>query len=500
MSTIVVGGGSAGAAVAGILAERGEQVLLLEAGPDYGAYSAGGWPADLCDAGTLARSHDWGFHSEETYPDRRIPFERARVLGGCSSHNGCAAIWGHRADYDAWAAAGNPGWATDDLLPVFQEVSERLRVRIPDQAELTPFQAAWLDAAPAAGIPRVRDLNDLDEPVGMAPSPVNISGAIRWNTAFAYLDPVRDRDNLVIAGDMLVDRVLVDRDRVAGVVVVGLDGPEVVRADRVVLAAGTYGSPAILLRSGVGDPDELRKAGVDARHRLPGVGRNLHDHPSAAVTFAGTPELIAEMTTFAAANWSPEEQTIAKARSSSCQEAFDLHLYPVGGPDADAEDGWSWAIHVACMTPRSRGSLTLRSADPADTPRIDHRYLTDLDGADRRVLVDGVTMAREMAGQPGIRDLLGRETAPGGTVDSSGEIERYIDQTGAHYYHPVGTCKMGPDSDPEAVVDARGRVHGLDNLFVADSAIMPVVPRANTNVPAVVVGARVAGWLAGESG
>ena len=202
------------------------------------------------------------------------------------------------------------------------------------------------------------------------------------------------------------------------------------------------------------------------------------------------------MTSFAAVNWSPEEQVIAKARSGSCQEAFDLHLYPVGGPDPDSEDGWFWSIHVACMTPRSRGSLTLRSADPADTPRIDHRYLSDLDGADRRVLVDGITMAREMAGQPGIRDLLGRETAPGGAVKSTDEIARFVDQTGAHYYHPVGTCKMGPESDPEAVVDARGRVHGLDNLFVADSAIMPVVPRANTNVPAVVVGARIAGWMA----
>jgi choline dehydrogenase len=492
-----VGGGSAGAAVAGILAERGEQVLLLEAGPDYGAYADGGWPADLCDAGSLARSHDWGYHSEETYPDRRIPFERARVLGGCSAHNGCAAIWGHRADYDSWAAAGNPGWATDDLLPVFRAVSERLRVRIPNGAELTPFQAAWLKAAPAAGIPRVDDLNDLDEPVGMAPSPANIAGTVRWNTAFAYLDPVRDRGNLIITGDVPVDRVLIEGNRVGGVVAVGPEGPAVVRAERIVLAAGTYGSPAILLRSGVGDPDDVHKVGVEARHRLPGVGRNLHDHPSAAVTYSGTPELIDQMTAFAATNWSPVEQTIAKARSSSCREAFDLHLYPVGGPNPESEDGWYWAIHVACMTPRSRGSLTLRSADPADAPRIDHRYLADIDGADRRVLVDGVEMAREMAGQPGIRDLLGRETAPDGGVVSAGEIGRFVDRTGAHYYHPVGTCKMGPETDPEAVVDARGRVHGIDNLFVADSAIMPVVPRANTNVPAVVVGARIADWLAG---
>ena len=291
-STIVVGGGSAGAAVAGILAEGGDQVLLLEAGPDYGAYAAGGWPADLCDAGALARSHDWGYHSEETYPDRRIPFERARVLGGCSSHNGCAAIWGHRADYDAWAA-GNPGWATDDLLPVFQAVSERLRVRIPADAELTPFQAAWLDAAPAAGIPRVRDLNDLDEPVGMAASPVNISGAVRWNAAFAYLDPVRGRDNLVIAGDMLVDRVVVEGNRAAGVVVVGAEGPAVIKANRVVLAAGTYGSPAILLRSGVGDPDELRMAGVGASAWAVRVSAATSTITRARpLTYAGTPDWL----------------------------------------------------------------------------------------------------------------------------------------------------------------------------------------------------------------
>ncbi len=398
--TIVVGGGSAGATVAGIVAERGAgSVLLLEAGPDFGPYAGGSWPADICDASRLSRTHDWGYDSEETYPGRRIPFERGRVMGGCSSHNGCAAIWGSRLDYDAWAAAGNPGWATDDLLPVFRDVSERLRVRIPADAELTPYQAAWLAVAPDVGIPRVADLNDLDEPVGMAPSPVNIAAGVRWNTAFAYLDPVREERGLTISADVLVDRVVIERGRVTGVVATGPSGPVTIAAGRVVVAAGTYGSPAILLRSGIGDPDDLRAAGVEARHALPGVGRNLHDHPSVAITYAGTPGLEAEMAAFAAAHWTPDEQVIAKVRSSAATAGFDLHIYPVGGRRSDPANaaGWDWSVYVACMTPRSRGAVTLRSADPTAPPRIDHRYLSDPDGADRRVLVEGVAMARRMA-------------------------------------------------------------------------------------------------------
>jgi choline dehydrogenase len=192
----------------------------------------------------------------------------------------------------------------------------------------------------------------------------------------------------------------------------------------------------------------------------------------------------------------PEEQTIAKARSTACREAFDLHLYPVGGPALDAPDAWRWVLPLACMTPRSRGTLTLRGADPTLAPRIDHRYLSDPDGADGAVLTDGLALGRELAGQPALAALLGKELLPGPNARTAAALAAFARQTVAHYYHPVGTCAMGPATDPAAVVDARGKVHGLANAYVADASIMPVVPRANTNVPALVVGLRIAGWLA----
>jgi choline dehydrogenase-like flavoprotein len=218
--TVVIGGGTAGAAIAGLLAEHsGQSVLLLEAGPDYGPFVAGRWPAELIDAAAIPTSHDWGYHSGEQYQRRVIGFERARVIGGCSSHNGCAAIWGSRLDYDGWAALGNPGWSTDELRPLFRAAADRLCVRIPELTEITPFQRAALDAAAETGISRVADLNNLDENIGVAPSPVNIFNGVRWNTAFAYLDPVRERSNLTIVGDSLCDRLEIRSGRVSAVIV-----------------------------------------------------------------------------------------------------------------------------------------------------------------------------------------------------------------------------------------------------------------------------------------
>jgi choline dehydrogenase len=495
--TIVVGGGTAGAALAGMLAEHSvESILLLEAGPDYGPYDGGAWPKDLLDAFDLAdESHGWGYDSGEVYPDRIIPFQRARVLGGCSSHNGCAAIWGHTADYDGWAALGNDSWSTNELLPHFQSANKRFRVRIPGEVEITPYHQAMLDAAPAVGIPLVDDLNDLDEPVGMAPSPVNIWQGVRWNSAFAYLDPVRDRANLTIIGNTLTDRLIVENGRVTGVRVIGPDGVTTIQAGRVVVCGGTYGSPAILFRSGIGDPVVLVSNGIAPVHELPGVGKNLHDHPAAYFEFSGTVELRDRMTAFGEQNWMPEEQTIAKFRSSQCSEAFDLHLYPEGGPYADNRTRWSFIMPIACMTPRSRGRMLLTSADPEAKPVFEHGYLSDVDRADLRVLADGIEIGRQMTSQPAVRTLIGEELAPGIDIRSRADLERWIDRTVAHYYHPVGTCKMGPASDPEAVVDPRGKIHGLEGGYVADCSIMPVIPRANTNIPAAVVGERIAGWL-----
>ncbi|HEU5434560.1 MAG TPA: GMC family oxidoreductase, partial [Thermomicrobiales bacterium] len=376
--TVVVGGGTAGAAVAGLLAGSDASVLLLEAGPDFGPLAAGRWPRDLLDASALGYTLDWQYDSGVTYPGRVVKFERARVIGGCSAHNGCAAIWGSRLDYDGWAARGLDGWATDDLLPIFRRASARLRVRHYADEEITPFHRRCLDAAAALELPLVADLNDVDQDVGMAASPVNIVDGIRWNTAFAYLDPVRDRPNLTIVGDAPVDRLIVDGDRVTGVVA-WIDGEwRRIEAGRVVVCAGTYGSPAILLRSGIGDPDALRGIGVQPTHALPGVGRNLHDHPSAALRFAGTAALEAEMRAAHAAGWTPEEQTIAKIctdRHPADQPGFDLHLYPVGGPDPELASGWHWWFPVACMTPRSRGAVSLTSAEPLAALAIDHRYL-----------------------------------------------------------------------------------------------------------------------------
>jgi choline dehydrogenase len=496
--TIVVGGGTAGAAVTGVLAEKAdESILLLEAGPDYGPYESGNWPSELLEAFDLAETHGWGYDSGEVYLDRVIPFQRARVLGGCSSHNGCAAIWGHRADYDGWAALGNDGWSTDELLPHFRSANERFRARIPTDPEVTPYHRAFLDAAPRAGIPRVEDLNDLDEPVGIAPSPVNIWNGVRWNSAFAYLDPVRNKPNLTVIGDTLTDRMIVENGRVTGVHVIGPEGPATIRAGRVVVCGGTYGSPAILMRSGIGDPAALVSIGVAPVHDLPGVGKNLHDHSAAYFEFAGTDDLRDQMTAFGEQSWMPEEQSIAKFRSSKCTEAFDLHLYPEGGPYADNRTRWSFIMPIACMTPRSRGRMLLTSGDPEAKPVFEHGYLSDVDRADLRVLADGIEIGREMAGQPQVRQFIGEELAPGPDIRTRAELEEWIDRIVVHYYHPVGTCKMGPDSDPDAVVDPRGKIHGLEGGYVADCSIMPVIPRANTNIPAAVVGERIATWLVG---
>src|SRR5687768_8661323 len=491
--TVVVGGGTAGAAVAARLVQGTSQtVLLIESGPDYGAFAEQRWPPQLLDARSLPDGHDWGYIHDASTGHAEHPLARARVIGGCSSHNGCAAIWGSRADYNGWAALGNAGWSADDLLPFFKLANDMLRVKRISASEITPWQQACLETAPKIGIPQVADLNNLDEDIGMSTSPVNILDGVRWNTSFAYLDPLRGNKCLTIRAQMQVDRLRMEGSRVIALEAIGPDGPLTVEAGRVVVCAGTYGAPAILLRSGIGPDSELRALGIETKFDL-AVGRNLHDHPAVYLNYSGTTQLVAAMLDFVARGGILfSEQTIAKFRSKYCTSAYDLHLFPIGGQFTDTADRWEFLLPVANMIPLSRGSVQLTSTDPFATLKIDTAYLSDRDGRDLAILWNGIELVRDYACQAQLVELIGEEISPTVNYKTPEDVRR----DNLHYFHPVGTCKMGPESDPTAVVDSRGKVHGVDNLYVADASIMPVIPRANTNIPALVVGERITAWLA----
>ncbi len=487
VEVVVAGGGTAGSVVAARLVEAGRQVLLLEAGPDYGPYAVEGWPAELTDATTIPTSHDWGYRAGDELPGRALAYERARVIGGCSAHNGCTVTWGHRADYDGWAARGLAGWAADDLLPLFEAASARMRVRRFADAELTPFHRAFIEGGVEFGFPLLDDLETLEGVPSVCAQPSNSPGGVRWNAAFAYLDPVRDREELDVRGGTIVDRVSVEAGAAVGVRAIGPMGPFEVAADRVVVAAGTYGSPAILLRSGIGPADQLRVLGLPVHADLP-VGRNLHDHPSFEMAYEPTGELQRRTSAFAAeGNTIPDEQSFAKAASARAQAeehgVFDLHLF--GEVAMDGRPG----IFVALVAPRSRGALTLSSLDPEAAPHLDHRYLSD--SSDLEALMDGVELARRFASTASMAPMLAAEVEPGPSVATRRDLAAVVRAGVIHYWHPVGTCAMG------AVTDADGGVLGIEGLNVADASLMPATVRATTNLPTVVVAERVALTLAG---
>jgi choline dehydrogenase len=370
-----------------------------------------------------------------------------------------------------------------------------MRVRTYTRDEAGPFHARCLEAAVSAGWPvdtesYAADLCDLDAGDNFGLEPVNVFEGVRWNTAFAYLDPVRDSANLRILDRTLVDRV--EGGAGPGPVVVHATThgePVTVEGDVVVLAAGVYGTPAILQRSGIGHAQRLRAVGIEPVHALPAVGANLHDHPMVNTSRALGSDLRRWLGEAAAAGFVPEEQTLGKARSSLATDGvFDLHLFPVSASTQTRLTNGRALIEVACLTPRSRGFLHIVGPDPEAHPLIDHRYLSDEGDHDLHVLEEGLRMAEELLMQPALRSVLVDE--PPRDL-SDGAIRRDV----AHYYHPVGTAAMGPDP-ASSVCDARARVHGLDRLVVADASLIPVIPRANTNIPTVVVGERVAQYLA----
>ncbi len=474
----VCGGGTAGPVVASRLVEAGASVVLLEAGPDYGAFADGGWPSDLLDASTIPTSHDWGYVSED---DRRLTFDRAKVIGGCSAHNGTTASWGHRADYDGWELNG---WKADEVLPLFEEATRRMRVRRFAESEWTPFHRAFIEAGVELGLPLEDGLLSLDVRPSVCAEPQNSPDGVRWNAALAYLDPVRDSDRLSVVGRVLVDRVLISEERAVGVTGIGDEGRFRINADRVVLAGGAYGSPAILLRSGIGPAEDLRRLAIEVVADHPGVGGNLHDHPSFAAPIEPNEEYARRRSVVAATGGDlPDEMGFScLATSLATDGVIDLHLFSVDdglGPDEDLP-----GLFVTCLTPRSKGRLRLRGSEPNAVPVLEHAFLSDADDHDLDVIVEGVEHARRFLATAPLAALVAKEVIPR-TADHRSAVRSEV----RHCYHPVGTCAMGD------VTDERGRVHGIEGLVVADASLMPQTVRATTNLPTVVIAERMARWL-----
>jgi len=495
---IVVGAGSAGCVAAARLTAGGRcRVLLVEAGPDYP--SVADLPDDIADASMPAMSHDWGFVAEPDALGRSVSLPRGRLVGGCSATNAGFAVRGWPADYDGWAALGNPGWSFAELLPVFRAVEADadfggdwhgrdgpVPISRPSPGELAPLQQAFAAAAVAAGHPRADDHNQPGV-TGVGPMPRNVRGGLRMSTALTHLAPARGRSSLTIRAGAVVDRIELHRTTVRGV---RLGDGETVAAGAVVLAAGAYGSPAILLRSGIGPAAELSELGIAVAAGLAGVGRNLTDHPLVAVDLPTSPGYRG-----------PRFQMMLTLRSARADPDGppDLHLFPAG-PFGDGPDGGGFGLVAGLLSVQSRGAVRLRSASPADPPRIDVAHLRH--ETDLARMVEATQHARLLSRTPPLAGFVtGAELAPGpaiGDHDSAG-LARSVRERVSSYHHPVGTCAMGPEPDDGAVVDARGAVHGISGLWVADASVMPAIPAANTNLSTIVVAERITEWLAGQA-
>jgi choline dehydrogenase len=311
---------------------------------------------------------------------------------------------------------------------------------------------------------------------------------VRWNAAFGFVDPVRGRPGFSIIDQAEVEAVLLDGSRAVGVRGRRCGEPFEVGADAVVLAAGAYGSPMILMRSGIGDPALLGPAGIPLAHALPGVGRNLQDHPCAVLGYWAAMELVERMMGHEQAQLAFDEGVIVKAQSQP-GGPVDLHVFSCGG--RMAESGWYWELWVGLLTPDSRGLIRPLRDGAGLRFAIEHRHFSDPGGRDLDRILAGIGHARRIAAAEPLRRSLETETAPGHSV-TGGALADWVRASHVHYFHPAGSCAMGRDPAAGAVTDQYGRVHGIAGLMVADASLMPRVTAANTNIPTAMIGHRLA--------
>lgn len=491
---VIVGAGPAGCVLAHRLTEDARRtVALIEAGPDYGPDPAA-WPAELRDSTSVwTESHPWGYANVAREDEAALSLPRARLVGGTSTVNGCIWLRGSAADYDGWAALGNPGWSFADLLPCFRRAESDpcggplhgdrgpVPVSRAPTSSWTPADRAFVAAAKTLGIPLVDDLNgDSVQSPGVGPTPKNVADGMRMNAAFTYLAPVQDRANLTVIAETPVDRAVIESGR--AVAVRTIEG-RIIRGEEIVVCGGAYGSPAILLRSGIGPPNHLRDLGLPVVADLPGVGANLLDHPL----------VNGLMEAAIAPGHEPLGRTfmplMIKARSRQVSDEIDLHIYQGQSLD-DGLGAWILWLSVSLQYARSRGTVRLTSADPTAPLQIDHAHLSD--PTDLEALCDGVELANRLVGAAPLAGII--TPIPERTLrwkhrdDLRATVKRQVGTT----FHPSSSCRMGPANDPLAVVDHRGRVHGVAHLRVVDASILPTGPRCNVHFPTIAVAEKVA--------
>lgn len=519
---VIVGAGSAGCLLAARLSEnRDARVLLIEAG---GRDRSPKIKIPAAFAQQFQTKLDWNY---ETEPEpgcdgRRLYVPRGRSLGGSSSMNAMLYVRGCAADYDGWAAEGCEGWSWDDVLPYFKR-SERREgaadtevhgtggtLNVADVRSPRKLTELMIEAARANDFPLDPDYND-GEPDGISRSQTTQKNGKRWSSVDAFLRPVLKRPNLKVVTKAHVLGLDFSGDRATGVRYARRRGVESATASReVILAAGAIGSPQLLMLSGIGPADELAPLGIDARHDLPGVGKNLQDHPYVVAIWesvVGASLLDAEkpgaMLEFLRRGEGPLTSCVAEAmlwtRSNQKATAPDLqfHLAPAyfARNGFEEHDEHAYTMGPVLVAPKSRGEITLRTADPAAKPRILGNHLTEQ--ADVDALVEGMRIVRRIARTEPLASATGQEIYPGPSVgDDDASLEADARRRVELLYHPVGTCRMGTGED--AVVDPQLRVRGIENLRVVDASVMPTITRGNTNAPTYMIAEKAADLIKGD--
>ena len=493
---VIVGGGSAGCALAHRLTEsEAVEVLLLEAGEPQEDRETVKDPGGVWDL--LGSDIDWGFSTEpqKELNGREIEQPRGKALGGSSVINGMAYVRGHPYDYDNWAEQGNDGWSYDDLLPYFKR-AEDLRAGgdeeyhgtggplcVSKRDEPNEFSQRLVEAAVEVGLERNTDFNG-EKQAGVGYYQSTVKGGERHSAAAAYILPVMDRPNLTVETGAHATRLTFDGTRATGVVY-ERDGDrhevEVEESGEVIVSAGAIQTPQLLMLSGVGPADHLEEHGINVRVDLPGVGRNLQDHLRWTVEYESPDPIEPQNKSEQGARY---DQVLVGGfeRSDPDLPAPDIQYgMSVGlGPDQPKA---GYTITVLPLRPTSTGRITLQSTDPYEHPKVDPKYLTTEE--DVRDIVACVREAREIGRADALSEFRKSEVRPGPDAQSDEGIAEYVRETAVTGYHPVGTCKMG--GDEMAVVDDRLRVHGVDGLRVIDASVMPDITSGNTNAPTIAV-------------